>query len=106
MSDDKDSNDDLKGAKVYDLGACEGSDMHHVAFHKEGKVKLGHASPMKDGEQLHPGESMLVLDKESKVTDTFTRPSNGPARVATKAYRSNYDSIFGTTKKKPSKELN
>lgn len=61
---------------------------------QEGKPLQGEMvklSPRKDHEQLFDVE-VLVSKEEALGT---TRRSTGPAQVATAAYRSNWDAIFG-----------
>jgi hypothetical protein len=73
--------------------------IRHTADHK---ITSGIMRPVKEGEMLYDGAFQLE-HKEGpifKVSDVFdskaSAPVNkGPAKVATPAYRSNYDNIFG-----------
>jgi hypothetical protein len=74
--------------------------VRHKADHE---IVAGLMRPVKEGEMLHEGAFHLEHKEGDryKVTDVFdgTKPASlstkGPAKVATPAYRANYDAIFG-----------
>lgn len=57
-------------------------------------------SPAKDGDPMHPGTELADISHECRDGWHELRSiyKNGPAQVATPAYREGYDRIFG---KKP-----
>lgn len=108
MSDDDDGPGPPLGADIVDLGECEeGGGKHHLAAFKDGRlVGVGHATQLRDGVPLNDGD-VVVHTKEGKVVSkTSLAAGNGPAQVATKTYRSNYDRIFGEPKPEPDRSLN
>ena len=63
----------------------------------DGRTGYGKVRAPKDGEPLNPGERMLWVDKRGEdgrhpVKELYRV---GPAQVASAAYRTNYDAIFG-----------
>lgn len=69
----------------------------HVVGMKDGApVVVGHGHRIQEGKPLLPGSDVYYLDPETgRVDSHVTIPHNGPAQVATKTYRENYDAIFG-----------
>lgn len=89
-------------------GTCpDDPDTLHVVGFKDGEPVLrGHGHLAEEGKPLLPGSSLYHVDSDGRVASVVSVPSHGgPAQVATKAYRDNYDAIFGA-KKNRKKELN
>lgn len=88
---------------IEDLGPCsQGS--RHVLMRKDGQpVRVGHARKIPDGAPLPPGKNVCFTDDDGHIIHRMK--VEGPAQVATPAYRSGWDQIFGTKKKRRS-ELN
>src|SRR5579859_590608 len=70
---------------------------------RRGEVEAGEVRPLKEGKTLGGGEvvtlhprpdSPRVCDVKSEYA-VPTRSSNGPAQVATRAYRDEWERIFG-----------
>ncbi len=66
----------------------------------DGTDEVGVFLPLKDGQALPPGREVLCIEPLEgdlhKVTSLYgAKELSGPAQVATPAYRSGYDRIFG-----------
>jgi hypothetical protein len=82
-------------------------DGYRVVRLREDRVEMGQMSDVKEGEPLRGevvklkprGESMRVFDVETLVPREEAPPASpthdGPAQVATEAYRDHWDGIFG-----------
>lgn len=66
------------------------------ARNRDGEISFGSFRPVKEGTPLHEGEESIRISKIGenvyKVTDSYRQ---GPAKVSTRAYRDNWDTIFG-----------
>lgn len=76
-----------------------------VIRRREDRIEVGELRPAEDGRPLH-GELVKLTQREEherlfnvevlvKAPQAEAAPRSGPAQVATDAYRSNWDAIFG-----------
>lgn len=75
------------------------------------KLELTEIRPVKQGKPLMTGEvvrlrprkeSPLLCDVDVEYSsETAAGDHDGPPRVASRAYRSNWDAVFGTARRKP-----
>lgn len=66
----------------------------------EGNPEFGHMTYADDGKSIPPGGELAILENVGEdgwgnATTLYTQTLNGPAQVATPAYREGYDRIFG-----------
>jgi len=76
------------------------TDPHHaVVVNENGDKQNVCIAPAEDGKTVPPGRELVYVDHTKPNHDgSFTilaRHKSGPAQVASKAYRDNYDAIFG-----------
>ncbi len=84
-----------------------GPDSVLVERQRNGERSTGVLAPLRDGQTLAEGTELVTVDTSGESEDgwrdastiyTVRATSDGPAQVATPAYREGYDRIFG---KKP-----
>jgi hypothetical protein len=76
-------------------GSCAVPGQEHAVALKDGKpVAFTTVRRVKDGESLPRNGDVYVVE-DGRVIDSM-RLGNGPAQVATEAYRTNHERIFGT----------
>lgn len=87
------------------IGPDRGDGVHHCIRHTpDHEVKHGFVKPVKDGEPLNDGSSLVSIKYDSRVGDFEVTPiyeprsegKSGPAMVASNEYRSGWDRIFGS----------
>lgn len=80
------------------LGGCE-HDPIVAAKNEDGSVEIIYGRQVTDGQPIHPGQPLYSIsqDGDSLAIETLVEGS-GPPKVATRAYRKNYDTIFGKPK--------
>jgi hypothetical protein len=84
----------------------------HVLRSREDRIESGVMRPLEQGRPIHGEvvklkqrpECPLLFDAETQLADAGkpapeSRASNGPAQVASDAYRKNYDAIWGRAKR-------
>ena len=92
----KPADDDIPD-RLIDMGECEPG-VRHVAAVKGGRhVRFGHARRCPEGRPLPSNCNLYHVDRRDGRVVGRTRLGNGPAQVASKEYRENYDAIFGTS---------
>jgi hypothetical protein len=69
----------------------------------DGEIRQITCSPTQDGAPVRPGAELANVSAESrdgwrKLTSLYKAAGDGPAQVATPAYREGYDRIFGKQK--------
>lgn len=87
----------------------------HVLRARDERVEAGELRPVQEGKPL-AGELVSLLPREGNprvcdVKESFQASalparSKGPAQVATKAYRDNWDEVFARRPATPSRDLN
>jgi len=81
----------------FKIGPCLGNGRHAALVEKDGQEHETTVKFAKEGESVAPGQSLVQLgasDNEGWHEGTVLF-HNGPAQVATPAYRDGYDRIFG-----------
>lgn len=77
----------------------------HVLRARDGHLETGEVRALREGAPLHGVElvtlrarqdSPVLFDVEVQYDGRGTESHAGPARVASRAYRENFDAIFGT----------
>ena len=94
-----------KRDRVFDLTGCMGHKHPSPVLRvtPEGRAAVQMAVPVRDGHPLGADDGMIVKAENGYYVEPVGRsPSpaaagarSGPAQVATPAYRSNYETIFG-----------
>lgn len=113
MSDDTTSND--SPAKDHDVvllhSRTEDGQGVRALRSRPSKLELTEIRPVKKGKPLMAGElvrlrprkeSPLLCDVDVEYSsESETGDHDGPPRVATRAYRHNWDTVFGRARRKP-----
>jgi hypothetical protein len=73
------------------------SDNHATIKRQDGSVQFGTFDEMREGQPIPKGAELVQVDyhPENEWHNSETLYRNGPAQVATPAYREGYDRIFG-----------
>lgn len=90
------------------------NDRYKVVRAREDKIEVGEMSDLKDGEEIRGevvklkqrSEHPQLFDVETVVPPDEGSRHDGPAQVATDAYRKNFDAIFASKKRKKTEFLN
>lgn len=99
MADDGDDKKACPGGDVISLGPDLGGVRPCIRHKEDHTVSLGFVHPIQDGGDS-PGEKITLRQRgetgDYDVAPTESgRPSSGPAKVNSKAFKKNYDLIFG-----------
>lgn len=72
----------------------------HGTRKRNGKLERGAFSPMREGEELMPGDEIaqIVSSSEGKLRMRSLYRHKGPSRASNRAYRNGYDAVFGRKK--------
>lgn len=76
------------------IGGCSDGREHVLALKDGVPVAATHVRRVTDGQPLPDGELFWVDSNTGRVVDSM-RIGNGPAQVATPAYRQGWDAVFG-----------
>lgn len=102
MSDDKHEH---PGEDFVVLGPKTEDGRQTAIRHREDHtVELCEVYPVQDGRPISENSEIVQLSGEGPVYRVESSTRKGPAKVANRAFRENYDAIFG--KKAASKDLN
>ena len=84
----------IKIDSIHDMGPCRAGGRHVVAKRKGKPDLFTRMNVVESGQPLPQNTDVFYVDKKGCVVDSV-RLGTGPARVATEAFRSNWDSVFG-----------
>ena len=98
-ADDEDTRDEIKIGPEIAPGVS-------LALRRspDGTVKEVACQPFREGAPLYESSEIVTIDREHrdgwrKLTTRYKAAGDGPAQVATPAYRDGYDRIFGKKQK-------
>ena len=95
---------DKRKDRIHLVPVGDESDSHiGVRDRGDGNLELGSFRTARTGEAMSEGSELICVGEREGDTDWYDvtasyRHSNGPAQVATPAYRAGYDRIFGKQK--------
>lgn len=100
--------DQLKPGDFVIGGECTPGVRHYVRRHEDGRLETGHAATMESGAMRGQARGCIEFEPLAPGADPSRRrvkqdiryTARGPSAVATDAYRSGWDAVYGN------KELN